>query len=174
MTGVIRMADNFLKPQLFNCFDEEHQVIIGHDYGNATWIQVAEVLISERIINDNVKMVGKEISVNTDFFDKLLKPLFLNAFDPNMPENKNRYTYAYSDEGRYINCFEDNILEPNFFTYSQVEKILEIIEDYVRDGAQRIEKRIGGKDAIQLVTFTAFMRRIMAENPKLNLISVSS
>ena len=49
-----------------------------------------------------------------------------------------------------------------------------IIENCVVDGAKRIEERIGGKDAIQLMTFAAHMRRLMAENPNLNLISVLS
>ena len=49
-----------------------------------------------------------------------------------------------------------------------------IIENCVVDGAKRIEERIGGKDAIQLMTFAAHMRRLMAENPNLNLISVWS
>ena len=120
------------------------------------------------------KEVGKEISVKKTFFDRVLKPLFVEEFDPNMTENKNRYTYAYSEEGRYLGCFEEDILEDNFFTYEQIEKILDVIDNCVVDGAKRIEERIGGKDAIQLVTFAAHMRRIMAENPNLSLISVWS
>ena len=130
--------------------------------------------VSDKILTKDTKEVGKEISVNKSFFDRVLKSLFVKAFDPNMSENKSRYTYAFSEEGRYLTCFEEDILEYNFFTYEQIEKILDIIEDCVRDGAKRIEKRIGGKDAIQLVTFAAHMRRIMAENPDLKLISVLS
>ncbi len=37
---------------------------------------------------------------------------------------------------------------------------------------KRIEERIGGKDAIQIVAFAAHVRRIMAENPDLKIISV--
>ena len=160
--------------QLVDRFDDDHQVIIGHDYGGAVWIQTVEVSISERITPENIKEVGKEISVEIGFFDRVLKPLFVEAFDTSMIENKNRYTYAFSEEGRYLNCFEENILEHNFFTYEQMEKILNTIENCVRDGAQRIEKKVDSRDAIQMVTFVAHMRRIMAENPGLRLVSVLS
>ena len=160
--------------ELCNSFNEDHQVIIGHDFGGAVWVQVVEVNVSDKILTKDIKEVGKEISVKKTFFDRVLKPLFVEEFDPNMTENKNRYTYAYSEEGRYLACFEEDILENNFFTYEQIEKILDVIDNCVVDGAKRIEERIGGKDAIQLVTFAAHMRRIMAENPNLNLISVLS
>ncbi len=77
-------------------------------------------------------------------------------------------------QGRYLKCFEEGILEYNFFTYEQIKRILDAIEDCVRDGAQRIEKKIGGKDAIQMVTFVIHMRQIMADNPDLKLVSVLS
>ena len=160
--------------ELCNSFDEDHQVIIGHDFGGAVWVQAVEVNVSDKILTKDTKEVGKEISVNKSFFNRVLKPLFVEAFDLNMAENKNRYTYAFSEEGRYLTCFEEDILESNFFTYEQIEKVLDIIEDCVRDGARQIEERIGGKDAIQLVTFAAHVRRIMAENPNLKLISVLS
>ena len=163
-----------ISEELCNSFDEDNQIIIGHDYGGAVWIQVVKVNASDKILSKDIKEVGKEISVNKPFFDRVLKPLFVEAFDPNMTENKNRYTYAFSEEGRYLTCFEEDILENNFFTYKQIEKILDIIEDCVRDGVKRIGERIEGKDAIQLVTFAAHMRRIMAENPDLKLISVLS
>ncbi len=164
------------KAFLCNSFDEDedHQVIIGHDYGAAVWIQAVEVDVSEKIESENVREIGKEISVGMKFFNRVLKPLFVEAFDPEMVENKNRYTYAFSEEGRYLTRFEENILEYNFFTYEQIEKILDKIEACVKDGAQRIEKRIGGNDATQMVTFAAFVRCIMAENPNLRLITVWS
>ena len=163
-----------VREELCNSFDEDHQVIIGHDFGGAVWLQAVEMSISEKILPENIKEVGKEISIDIGFFDRVLKSVFIETFDADMVENKNRYTYAFSEEGRYLNCFEENILEYNFFTYEQMEMILDIIEDCVRDGAQRIEKRIGCKDAIQMVTFAAHTRRIMAENPSLRLVSVLS
>lgn len=48
------------------------------------------------------------------------------------------------------------------------------IEDCVRDSAQRIEKAIGGKDAVQMPAFAEYVRRIMAENEGETLISVMS
>lgn len=149
--------------EVCNSFYEDHQVIIGHDFGGAVWIQVVEVNVSDKILTKDIKEVGKEISVKKTFFDRVLKPLFVDKFDPNMTENKNRYTYAYSEEGRYLACFEEDILENNFFTYEQIEKILSVIDNCVVDGAKRIEERIGGKDAIQLVTFAAHIDTIASD-----------
>ncbi len=160
--------------ELCNSFDEDHQVIIGHDSGGAVWIQTVEVDVSDKILSKDIKEVGKEISVNKAFFDRVLKPLFIKAFDPDMTENKKRYTYAFSDEGCYLTGFEDDILENNFFTYEQTENVLSIIESCVGDDTQHIEKWIVDKDAIQMMTFTAYVRRIMAESPESKLISVLS
>ncbi len=91
-----------------------------------------------------------------------------------MSENRNRYTYAYSEEGRYLKRFEEDILEYNFYSYEQIEKILEEIDKYLRDGVQRIEMAVGGTDAIQMITLAAHLRQIMAENPDLGIISVMS
>ena len=151
---------------------KNHQVIIGHDYGNSVWIQVMEVSVSET--TEVVNAAGKEISVNKDFFDRVFKKLFVQNFDPDMPENKRRYTYAFSNVGRYLNGFEENILEYNFFTYEQIKKIATIIEECARDGALRIEECIGETDAVQMVTFAAYLRRIMEENPELKTIGVLS
>ena len=160
--------------ELCNSFDEDHQVIIGHDYGGAVWLQAVKVTVSDKILSDDIIEIGKEISVNKAFFDRVLKRLLVEEFDPVMTENKNRYTYAFSEEGRYLTGFEEGILENNFFTYEKIEKMLAVIEDCVKDGAWLIENRIGGKDAIQLMTFAAYVRRIMDENADLKLISVLS
>lgn len=157
-----------------NRFDEDHLVIIGHDFGNAVWIQAVEVAVSDKILLNDIHEVGKEISVNKSFFDRTIKSLFVEYFDPNMTENKNRYTYAYSKEGRYLTCFEECILEHNFFTYEQIKKTLDRIEDIIREGAEREENRLGGRDAIQLAVFVDEMRCMMAESSDLKLISVLS
>ena len=159
---------------LCNSFDDDHRVAVGHDYGNAVWFQIVEVNMSEKILSQDVKEIGKEISVERYFFDRVLKQIFVREFDADMPENKNRYTHAFSDEGCYLNRFEEDIIERNFYTYEQMEKILEKIEDCVKDGAQRIEKAIGGTDAIQMITLAAHLRLIMEENPNLRLVSVMS
>lgn len=77
-------------------------------------------------------------------------------------------------EGRYLTCFEECILEHNFFTYEQIEKTLDRIEDIIREGAEREENRLGGRDAIQLAVFVDEMRCMMAESSDLKLISVLS
>ena len=156
---LLSMDLEWVTEELYNSYDENHQVIIGHDYGNSVWIQVIEVSVSET--TEVVNATGKEISVNKDFFDRVFKKLFVQNFDSDMSENKRRYTYAFSNEGRYLSEFEENILEYNFFTYEQIEKIATTIEECVRDGALRIEECIGGTDAVQMVTFAAHLRRIM-------------
>ena len=148
-----------------NCFDydEKHQVIIGHDSGAALWIHVADVRDSDKILTDDVTELGLEISVYESFFDDIVRPIFVDVFDPEMPLNRHRFTYGMRDEGQYLHRFEERILEYNFFTYDQVKEIIERIEDLVKDGSQRIEHAIGGTDAIQLVTLAAHLRHIMEQ-----------
>ncbi len=98
----------------------------------------------------------------------------MNSFDPEMKTNKKRFTHAFSEEGRFLNRFEEGFLEHNFFTFEQMNGNLSGIEDCVRDSAQRIEKAIVGKDAVQMPVFAEHVRRIMAENEGETLISVIS
>ena len=163
-----------------NSFDEDHQVIIGHDSGKAVWIRVVEVDASQRILSENVREIGMEISVQGDFFDRVLKPLFVEAFDPELPENKKRYTYAFGEEGRCLRGYEENILEYNFFNYEQMEMIVARIENSVNDGVWRLyaeERRQGrcdGKDVEQMVTFARHLKHIMEEMPDQRLVAVLS
>ncbi len=161
--------------ELCNSFDEEsgRHVIVGHDMGAALWLQVVDIKESDRIVFDDVTGIGMEISVHESFFDEVLRPIFVGAFDAEMPLNKKRFTYGL-DTGRYLTCFEERILEHNFFTYDQMNTILERIDELVKDGAWRIEKAIDGTDAIQLVTLTAHVRHIMEEYPEYSVISVLS
>ncbi len=145
----------FMEP--CNSFDEENKVIIGHDYGHAVWVQVVKVTDTDKILDDDIAPVGEEISVEKCFFDSVCKDYFLEVFDAEMSENKHRYTYAFSDEGRYLTRFEEEILEPNFFTYEQIEQIIE---------------RMGGEP--KLLTFTRYMKSIMAHNSDEKLVSVMS
>lgn len=154
--------------------DDAAQVIVGHDQGAAVWFQVADVKESDKIMDDDVIECGLKISVSETFFDDVLRRLFVDVFDPDMALNKNRFTYGMREEGEYLHRFEERILEHNFFTYDQMNEILERIDDLVRDGAQRIEEAINGTDAIQLVTFTSHIRHIMEDYPENNIISVMS
>ena len=162
--------------ELCNSFDEEsgRRVIVGHDMGAALWLQVVDVKESDKIMFDDVTRIGMEISVQESFFDEVLRPIFVEAFDAEMAINKKRFTYGLRDEGQYLTCFEERLLEYNFFTYDQMRAILDRIDELVRDGAQRIERAIEGTDAIQLVTLTSHVRHIMEEYPEHNVVSVLS
>ncbi len=162
-----------VEEDLCNSFDNDN-VIIGHDSGGAVWFRVVEVYVSERILKKEVKEISKEISVDRYFFKRVLKPFFIEVFDVNMTENKQRYTFAFNDEGRYLTGFEEDILEYNFFTYTQVERALEQIEATIGDVSESYLRAISGNDAIQLRTFVAHIRFIMKENPDQKLISVMS
>lgn len=166
-----------VQEDLCNSFDEEgaNQVIVGHDKGAALWFRVVDVKESDKIMFDDVSRLGMEISVHESFFDVVLLPVFLDVFDREMTINKNRFTYGLlHDEGEYIHRFEERVLEYNFFTYEQMNEVLNRIDDMVRDGVCRIEKAINGTDAIQLVTFTSHIRHIMEYYPERNIISVLS
>ncbi len=165
-----------VQEEFCNSFYEDgaDQVIIGHDQGAAVWFQVADVKESDRITGDDVMRCGLEISVSETFFDDILRPIFIDIFDPDMPLNRNRFTYGMREEGEYLRRFEERILEYNFFTYDQMNEALDQIDDLVRNGAQRIEGVIDGTDAIQLVTFTSHIRHIMEDYPEKNIISVMS
>ena len=165
-----------VREELCNSFDanSSEKVIVGHDMGAALWFQVVDVKESDRIMFDDVRGIGLEISVQESFFDEVLRSIFVEAFDAELPINKKRFTYGLRDEGQYLTCFEERILEYNFFTYDQMKGILERIDELVRDGAQRIEREIKGTDAIQLVTLTAYVRHIMEEYPEHSVISVLS
>ena len=157
-----------------NSFEEGRYVFIGHDYGGAVRFQAVRVKESDKILCDDVEEIGKEISVYIHFFDDVLRPIFKEVFDPEMSVNKNRYTYAFSDEGRYLNCFEENILEYNFFTYDQMNVIISRIEDMTEDGLQRKERWTEEGEASQLKAMVSYLRMIMEENPDTNLIGMLS
>ncbi len=169
--GEIHMMD---KMEFCNSFEKGHYVFIGHDYGGAIWFQAVRVKESDKILCEDVEEIGKEISVYIHFFDDVLEPIFKEVFDPEMYVNKNRYTYAFSDEGRYLNCFEENILEYNFFSYDQVNEIISRIEDMIEDGLQGKEKGTEEGEVSQLKALVSYLRMIMEESPDTNLIGMLS
>lgn len=99
----------------------------GHDYGASYWILPVTVRISDRITDQDVCELSGEISVEQTFFKKYLKPVFVEYFDNTYCPNKYHYTYAFSDEGRYITRFEP-CMEYNFYSYEAIEALLKIIE----------------------------------------------
>ena len=162
-----------------NCFDDRNKVVLGHDYGAAVWIQKVRVKVSEKILPEDVDEVGEEISVEKAFFDRILKPIFLKLFDADMMENKNRFTYAFSDEGRYLRGFEEDILERNFYTCGQIKAILGQVEDVAGETAEMIKKEGAPNEDMlneveQMRKFAKLMKLIMEANPDVEYFSVMS
>lgn len=157
-----------------NGFTEDEKIIIGHDYGGAVWLRAVEVQNSDMITHREVKEIGSEISIDIHFFDEVLRPFFIENFDADMCINKNRYTYAFNEKGRYLTGFEENILEYNFFTYTQFTQILDDIEEYAKDTQKRSKRSLSETDAAQFMILSELGRKIMQENPATDLISVLS
>jgi len=157
---------------MMDTFEENDAVIIGHNYGNAVWIRAARVHESERIIANDVYEEGTEISIDRGFFDHFLKSIFLSHFDSQMPANKKRFTYAFSDDGRYLTGFEEGILEHNFFTYSQLKEIIKSVESLAESMENSKKKDVD--TVIWLRRFVIYANEIMADSPNTNMISVSS
>ena len=144
----------------------KQNVKFGHDYGAATWIRAVKVNNSEKITDEDVEEIGSEISIDNGFFNRVLKSLFTECFDEDLPVNKNRYTYTFSSEGRYLKGFQEEILEHNFYTYKQMDNLLESIS---------VEKKDYCKDDIeQLELFVSYVRQIMTECHDADYISVMS
>ena len=108
-------------------------IFVGHNYGAATWIRAALVDISEKIEFSAIHEVGMEVSVAKEVFDTEFEEIFLKRFDPELVVNKNRFTRAFLDGGRYLTGYEIDVLEPNFFTQSAIEEIIDEIETRGRD-----------------------------------------
>lgn len=153
--------------ELCNSFDENQKVIFGHDYGAAVWIQAVKVNLSDKITDDDVTEIGKELSVEKRFFDRFLKSYFMESFDVGSTVNKNRYTYAFSGEGRYLKGFEEDILEHNFFTVEQMKKIINKIES----GSMEV---LQCADAKQLKIFVDSLKTVVAECRETLFVSVMS
>ena len=142
-------------------------MIFGHDYGAAVWIQAVKVNLSDKITDDDVTEIGKELSVEKRFFDRFLKSYFMESFDAGSTVNKNRYTYAFSGEGRYLKGFEEDILEHNFFTVEQMKEIINKIES----GSMEV---LQCADAKQLQIFVDSLKTVVAEGRETSFVSVMS
>ena len=155
-----------------NNFEENNAVMMGHDYGDAVWIRAVKVHESERITANDVVEEGEEISVDKEFFERYLKSIFLDYFNSGMQANKKRFTYAFSDEGRYLAGYEEGILEHNFFTYTQFEEIIEKVEEFAESMANN--DKIAAGTIKQLRRFVIFANEIIAGSVNSKMISVSS
>ncbi|MBR4587279.1 MAG: type II toxin-antitoxin system HicB family antitoxin [Lachnospiraceae bacterium] len=155
-----------------NTAEENDAVMTGHDCGDAVWIRAVHVREGERITANDVVEEGEEISVDKEFFERYLKSIFLDYFNSGIQANRNRFTYAFSDEGRYLAGFEEGILEHNFFTYTQFEEIIEKVEEFAESMTNN--DKINADTANQLRRFVIYANQIMAGSPNTNMISVSS
>ncbi|WP_051197256.1 hypothetical protein [Butyrivibrio sp. XBB1001] len=106
----------------------QEEIFVGHNYGGATWIRAVLVDFSEKIELSDIHEVGMEISIDKDVFDTEFKDIFLRHFDPEFVINKNRYTRAFLDGGRYLTGYESDVLEPNFFTKVAIVEIADELE----------------------------------------------
>ena len=157
-----------------NSFDGVEKVIHGHDAGAAVWIQGVEIQESERILAGDVEYKGTEISVEKVFFDRVLKPKFVERFDSDMPVNKYRYSYAFDDAGRYLKTFEEDILEPNFFTREQMRDITFIIREVAEEGSGPGETKMTEDVAEQMIRFAEYINTILEESADCKYFSVMS
>ena len=159
---------------LCNSFETGKSVAIGHDMGAAVWFQAVRIdhENKDKILEQDVTETGIEISVDQEFFRKYLRPLLIDEFDPHLPVNSKRFTHAFSNEGRYLNGFEEDCLECNFFTYRQMEKILHQMDD--SDFAEIYKDQISESDLKALMEFGSHIRHIMEQNPNADFVSVMS
>lgn len=97
-----------------------------HDYGNAYWIQPVRVSDVEYITSEQVRESSNEISIQADDFDSLLAYFFKQHFDGSQSYNQHRYSLDMNPTGR-SDKFE-YYLEHNFYTYQQMEDIIQEIE----------------------------------------------
>ena len=158
-----------------NSYTKDHPILIGHDGGDSTWIQAVNVRISDRITTEDVEEIGKEISIRNSFFWRVLGRLFKEYFDPGLIANKNRFTRAFEEEGRFLKAFEYDILEYNFYTYEDMNRIINRIEAGIKSGGRLISQWLEeDNDVTQLLTLAAHLHEIMEESPDADYISVMS
>ena len=111
--------------ELCNSFENDHYVISGHDSGAAYWIRPVKIRtsITDKLCDRDVTELAGEISIEEKFFESVLKKIFTEYLNMNLMCNKLRYTYEFSDEGRFVNGFE-TCLHYNFFTRNCMREII--------------------------------------------------
>lgn len=122
----------------------------GHDQGAAYWIYPVEVRDSDRIEYGDIHVYSEhEISIPKKYFDPLLTDFFTNGIDPDLPINAHRYSTDDCSDGLPIYGFEW-YLQPNFYTYQQIERILfhmnklscSLGRDIMRNSSERQKERL--------------------------------
>ncbi len=157
-----------------NSFTDWNKVIVGHDYGAAVWIRPVNVDIKDKITDGCVHEVGMEISVESDFFMKVLEEGFVRFFDPELEANAKRYTKAFSDEGRYLTGFEKEILEPNFFTYEEVRNVIDYYEKRLADYDRWRYGEVELLEARSVIEVLNLLKKMLEQTSYADYISVMS
>ena len=119
----------------------------GHNSGAVYWIMPVKVQVSEKITDQAVEEIDGEASVKMEFFRENIMPLFVEKLDMEIPANRYHYTYAFSDEGRYITRFED-CMEYNFYSPEIIRQIAdELNADPTTKGLAELLKEMTGQCA---------------------------
>ena len=140
----------------------------------------------------------QEISIPQIYFDDLLSVFFEDGIDPELPINAHRFCTDIIGEGVPIYGFEW-YLNPNFYTYGDIEAILKRIKDtaeVIRSGhieqlpyrqktrlryafslAAENESEMTYKDAMNVTAdfyeaLISRLRRMMDESPMTDVLSV--
>lgn len=104
------------------------KIIEGHDSGGSFWISPCNMNIDTKKTDywDNVEMSDDEISIEEDRVFDFLFYFLLKYFDDDLEVNKNRF-----EGDTQIKGFRWN-LEHNFYTYEQMNKMLDDMINFAR------------------------------------------
>lgn len=152
-----------------NDFATGEYVIKGHDSGAAYWIRPVKIRanIKDKICDEDVTEFEGEISIEMNFFNRILLELFSGQLDMELMCNRLRYTYAYSDEGRFIDGFEDN-LHHNFFTRDCIMDIVIDLE-HMKIKSDLYEDEVVRNNCKKLA---GLIKDMLHSNPDVELFSI--
>ena len=106
-----------------------------HDYGDAYYIMpvTIKMLNGSEIRLSDVDEIDDEISIPSLFVKALLRPVFMEFFEPEMLMNTLRALSYKTNNGRqyneYVTGWDDNLMY-NFFTYKRMEELLLKLTEY--------------------------------------------
>ena len=106
-----------------------------HDYGDAYYIMPVTIktLNGSEIRLSDVDEIDDEISIPSLFVKTLLRPVFMEFFEPEMLMNTLRALSYKTNNGRqyneYVTGWDDNLMY-NFFTYKRMEELLLKLTEY--------------------------------------------
>ena len=106
-----------------------------HDYGDAYYIMPVTIktLNGSEIRLSDVDEIDDEISIPALFVKTLLRPVFIDYFEPEMFPNALRTLSYKTNNGKqyneYVTGWDDNLMY-NFFTYKRMEELLQKLTEY--------------------------------------------